>query len=104
MQKLMLFLISTLLFVGCATSKYQKFKNESHAYVHHVTYDYCLDKLGAPSSVRDGSQEFVAVWEKSGFKVTDVGKLVKGKKQGERLELSFDKQTKVLIGCKYQKW
>ena len=104
MQKLILFLISTLLFVGCATSKYQKFKKESHAYVRHVTYDYCLTKLGTPSSIKDGSQEFVAVWEKSQYKLKGVGKLVNGKKEGERLELSFNKHTKVLTDCKYQKW
>jgi len=104
MKRLVLVLAGLLLLAGCATSKYQKFKRDSHLYVRHVTYDFCLTKLGKPTSLKSGNQEFVAVWQRSRYKMTDVGKLVRGKKEGERLELRFNKHTKVLTGCSYQRW
>ena len=73
-----------------------------------MTYDQALITFGEPTSTFQGDEIFVVTWgaENLSGAVFPVGKawIAMPMKEGWKLQLSFNKDTRKLAGWKYDQW
>jgi hypothetical protein len=76
--------------------------------INKITYDEALMTWGEPASVFDGDKIFLATWGsgKSGSAIMPIGNswFAIPIQSGWKLQLSFNKESRIMVGWKYDKW
>ena len=93
-MKNILLVFLMLLAFGCASSMEKSL--DSH--MGKMTYDFALKQWGAPDSVVEGENVFVATW--NGKSATSI----KMNAIDYVLQLTFDKKNKIMRGWKYNEY
>ncbi len=118
MKKLIICLIGIVFLFGCASlnqsSKGKAFTENMNRAVGTMTFDDAIRTWGEPTSVTQGDKIISATWinSKEGTKHTTApGGFLEGFYQGltqvshgEKLQLIFDKSTKVMTNWSYERW
>ena len=76
---------------------------------NRMTYDEALTKFGQPTSVKEGDRIFIVTWVKnrqSAISIpTDRGTITIPRNNGSsELNLTFDKETRIMINGSYREW
>jgi len=76
---------------------------------NRMTYDEALTKFGQPTSVKEGDRIFIVTWVKnrqSAISIpTDRGTITIPRDNGSsELNLTFDKETRIMINGTYREW
>lgn len=84
------------------------FEDNLNNLIGKLTYDQALMTWGEPSSTFEGDEIFLATWgnQTSGNAIFPINKTWFSMpiESGWRLQLSFDKKTRLLKGWIYKKW
>jgi len=84
------------------------FKDTLDKAINRISYDEALMTWGAPVSIVEGDEIFLAAWgaEESGSAIIPIGKNWFGFpiKNGWKLGLSFNKKTRKMVHWQYDKW
>ena len=76
---------------------------------NRMTYDEALTKFGQPTSVKEGDRIFIVTWVKnrqSAISIpTDRGTITIPRNNGSsELNLTFDKETRIMTNGTYREW
>lgn len=76
---------------------------------NRMTYDEALTKFGQPTSVKEGDRIIIVTWVKnrqSAISIpTDRGTITIPRDHGSsELNLTFDKETRIMINGTYREW
>jgi len=76
---------------------------------NRMTYDEALTQFGQPTSVKEGDRIFIVTWVKnrqSAISIpTDRGTITIPRDNGSsELNLTFDKETRIMINGTYREW
>lgn len=86
----------------------ESFKDTLNKAINKITYDEALMTWGEPSSVFHGDEIFLATWGagESGSAIVPIGNswFAIPIKSGWKLQLSFNKETRIMVSWKYDKW
>jgi hypothetical protein len=99
------------IFTGCAALRnyeLQPFYNDLNANVGNMSYDDALGRWGTPAAKTDGDETFLVTWgaTSSGAVGVPIGNMVVVQNVGHgwRLDMGFDKKTRLMKRWNYNEW
>jgi hypothetical protein len=107
-NKIVFFVFLAISLTACASYEAAQTRQKLQTQIGRLSYDQALATWGQPLSVFQGDEVFITTWgsESSGVVAVPIGNMIYAGNvnHGWKLTATFNKNTRILAGIKYDQW